>query len=100
LGCWPEGIEAYQIVLHADPHRDPIRLELGDCLLHLNRLEQALNCFDQCWSDARAAPGSVRKGRGAQLLRRFEEAEIAYERVWRWDGKSEGSAGQLESPMA
>ena len=30
LGRWQDAAEAFQIVLNADPHRDPIRLELGD----------------------------------------------------------------------
>jgi len=89
LGRWQEAADALQIVLNADPHRDPIRLELGDCLLRLNRLEPALNCFDQCWSDAAQRQALFGKGVALQLLRRFDEAEIAYERVLALDGKAE-----------
>ena len=97
LGRWQEAVEAFQIVLNADPHRDPIRLELGDCLLRLNRLEPALDCFDQCWSDAAQRPALFGKGVALQLLRRFEEAEIAYERLLALDGKAEEALANLVS---
>ena len=89
LGRWEEAVEAFQVVLRADPHRDPLRLELGDCLLRLNRLEEALNCFDQCWSDAAQRHALFGKSVALQRLRRFDEAEIAYERVLTLDGKAE-----------
>jgi tetratricopeptide (TPR) repeat protein len=95
LGRWQEAADAFQIVLHADPHRDPIRLELGDCLLRLNRPEPALNCFDQCWSDAAQRQAAFGKGVSLQLLRRFDEAEIAYERVLALDGKAEEALANL-----
>jgi tetratricopeptide (TPR) repeat protein len=95
LGRWSEAVEAFQLVLHADPHRDAIRLELGDCLLRLNRPEQALNCFDQCWSDASQRQAVFGKGVALQLLRRFDEAEIAYERVLVLDGKAEEALANL-----
>ena len=89
LGRWEQAAEAFQSVLNSDPHRDALRLELGDCLLHLNRPEQALSCFDQCWSDAAQRQALFGKGVALQLLRRFEEAEIVYERVLALDGKAE-----------
>jgi tetratricopeptide (TPR) repeat protein len=89
LERWEEAVEAFQAVLNSDPHRDPVRLEMGDCLLHLNRLEAALECFDQCWSDAAQRPALFGKGVALQLLRRFDQAEIAYERVLALDGKAE-----------
>jgi tetratricopeptide (TPR) repeat protein len=95
LRRWEEAAEAFQTVLRADPHRDPIRLELGDCLLHLNRVEQALNCFDQCWSDAAHRQAEFGKGVALQLLRRFDEAEIAYERMLALDGKAEEALANL-----
>ena len=95
LKRWDEAAEAFQLVLKGDPHRDAIRLLLADCLLHLNRLEQALDCFDQCWSDAAQRPALFGKGVALQLLRRFEEAEAAYERVLVVDGKSEESLANL-----
>lgn len=95
LGRWEEALEAFQTVLQADPHRDPIRLELGDCLLRLNRPEQALNCFDQCWSDAAQRQAVFGKGVALQLLRRFDEAEIAYGRVLTLDGKAEEALANM-----
>lgn len=95
LGRWEEAAEAFQTVLRADPHRDAIRLELGDCLLHLNRLEPALNCFDQCWSDAAQRQAVFGKGVALQLLRRFDEAELAYERMLALDGKAEEALANL-----
>ena len=95
LGRWQEAVEAFQIVLHADPHRDPIRLELGDCLLRLNQMEPALQCFDQCWSDAAQRQAVFGKGVALQMLRRFDEAEIAYERVLALDGRAEEALANL-----
>ena len=95
LGRWEEAVQAFEPVLHADPHRDPIRLELGDCLLHLSRPEQALNCFDQCWSDAAQRQAMFGKGVALQQLRRFDEAEIAYERVLALDGKVDEALANL-----
>ena len=82
-------------MLNADPHRDPIRLELGDCLLRLNRLEPALDCFDQCWSDGAQRQALFGKGVALQLLRRFDEAEVAYERLLALDGKAEEALANL-----
>src|SRR5689334_2079979 len=95
LGRWEQAAEAFQMVLISDPHRDPLRLELGDCLLHLNRPEQALSCFDQCWSDAAQHQALFGKGVALQLLRRFDEAEIVYERVLALDGQAEEALANL-----
>ena len=95
LGRWEEAVEAFRIVLASDPHRDLIRLELGDCLLRLNRLEPALDCFDQCWSDGAQRQALFGKGVALQLLRRFDEAEVAYERVLALDGKAEEALANL-----
>jgi len=89
LERWEQAAEAFQVVLSLDAHRDAIRLELADCLLHLNRFEDALACFDQCWSDAARRPALFGKAVALQLLRRFEEAEATYERVLTLDPKAE-----------
>jgi tetratricopeptide (TPR) repeat protein len=89
LERWEQAVEAFQAVLNLDAHRDPIRLEMGDCLLHLNRLEEALACFDQCWSDAARGQALFGKAVAFQLLRRFEEAEATYQRVLTLDAKAE-----------
>ena len=81
LGRWLEGSQALQKVLEVDPHRDDARLGLGSCLLHLDRPEAALANFDNCWSDAARLRALFGKAVALQLLRRFEEAEAAYERL-------------------
>jgi tetratricopeptide (TPR) repeat protein len=95
LGRWEPAVDAFQPVLDADPHRDSIRLEMGDCLLRLNRLEKALDCFDKCWSESAQRQALFGKGVALQLLRRFDEAEIAYERVLALDGKAEEALANL-----
>ena len=95
LGRWEPAVEAFQPVLDADPHRDSVRLEMGDCLLRLNRLEKALDCFDKCWSESSQRQALFGKGVALQLLRRFDEAEIAYERVLALDGKAEEALANL-----
>ena len=95
LERWEEAVEAFQLVLKSDPHRDAIRLHLADCFLHLNRLEQVLDCLDQCWSDAAQRQALFGKGVALQLLRRFDEAEMAYERVLALDGKAEEALANL-----
>jgi hypothetical protein len=95
LGRWEPAVEAFQAVLQADPHRDPIRLELGDCLLRLGRVEKALDSFDQCWSDGAQRKALFGKGVALQLLRRFDEAEIVYERLLALDGRAEEALANL-----
>jgi tetratricopeptide (TPR) repeat protein len=95
LGRWEPAVDAFQPVLDADPHRDSVRLEMGDCLLRLNRLEKALDCFDKCWSESSQRQALFGKGVALQLLRRFDEAEIAYERVLALDGKAEEALANL-----
>jgi tetratricopeptide (TPR) repeat protein len=95
LERWEQAAEAFQAVLNLDAHRDPIRLELADCLLHLNRFEPALECFDQCWSDAARRPALFGKAVALQLLRRFDEAETVYERVLTLDSRAEEAYSNL-----
>ncbi|MGH9592154.1 MAG: tetratricopeptide repeat protein, partial [Bryobacteraceae bacterium] len=92
---WEQAAEAFQTVLKLDAHRDPIRLELGDCLLHLQRFEDALACFDQCWSEAARRPALFGKAAALQLLRRFDEAEAVYERVLTLDVRAEEAYSNL-----
>src|SRR4051794_26703142 len=78
MGRWVEAAQAFQKVLDVDPHRDDARLGLGACLLHLDHAENALNNFDNCWSDAARLRALFGKAVALQLLRRFEEAEATY----------------------
>ncbi len=95
LERWEPAAEAFQKVLDLDPHRDQVRIELGDCLLHLNRLEDALTCFDRCWTDAARGPALFGKAVALQLLRRFDEAETIYERLLAIDPKAEEALSNL-----
>jgi tetratricopeptide (TPR) repeat protein len=97
LGRWLEAAQAFQKVLQLDAHRDQARLGLGACLLHLNRPEEALSNFDRCWSDAARLRALFGKAAALQLLRRFEEAESAYQRLLTSDPKSEEALSNLIS---
>jgi tetratricopeptide (TPR) repeat protein len=78
---WDAAAKTLQKLLAHDPQRDHVRIRLAECLLHLNRLEEALDCFDQCRSEPVRAAALFGKAVVLQLLRRFDEAEIIYERV-------------------
>jgi tetratricopeptide (TPR) repeat protein len=95
LERWERAAEAFQAVLKLDPHRDEVRIDLGDCLLHLNRLEEALVCFDQCWSGASRQRVLFGTAVALHLLRRFDQAEAAYERVLTLDPKAEEALSNL-----
>jgi tetratricopeptide (TPR) repeat protein len=95
LERWEQAAEAFEAVLKFDPHRDEARLDLGDCLLRLNRFEEALVCFDQCWSDASRRRALFGKAVTLQLLRRFDQAEAAYERVLTLDPKAEEAISNM-----
>jgi tetratricopeptide (TPR) repeat protein len=95
LERWEQAAEAFQAVLKLDPHRDEVRIELGDCLLHLNRWEEALVCFDQCWSGASRQRVLFGTAVALHLLRRFDQAEAAYERVLTLDPKAEEALSNL-----
>lgn len=87
LNQWEAAAGAFRDVLALESHRDDARLGLGGCLLHLNRAEEALACFAQCWSQAARARAEFGKASALQLLRRFDQAEAAYERALAADPK-------------
>jgi tetratricopeptide (TPR) repeat protein len=95
LERWGQAAEALQAVLKLDPHRDEIRLDLGDCLLHLNLYKEALVCFDQCWSGAARRRAQFGSAVALHLLRRFDEAEAGYERVLALDPRAEEALSNL-----
>lgn len=95
LERWERAAEAFQRVLDLDSHRDQIRIGLGDCLLHLNRFEEALACFDLCWSDAARTQALFGKAVALQMLRHFDEAEAAYQRLLAIDPKREEALSNL-----
>ncbi len=95
LGRWAEACQVFQRVLAVDSHRDDARLGLGDCLLHLDRAEDALINFDSCWSDSARLRTLFGKAVALQLLRRFDEAKAAYERLLQADPKCEEALTNL-----
>jgi superkiller protein 3 len=95
LGRWAEAVLAFQKVLEFDAHRDEARLGLGACLLHLKRAEEALASFDACWSDAAKIRALFGKAVALQLLRHYDQAEAAYQRLLRSDAKPDEILGNL-----
>ena len=77
-GRWDVAAEAFQRVLQLDGEREDARLGLGACLLHLNRAEDALAIFAQCGRGRNPAPALIGTAVALQLLRRFDEARMAY----------------------
>ncbi len=77
-GRWDVAGEAFRRVLQLDGKREDARLGLGACLLHLNRAEEALTIFTHCRPGLDPAPALIGKAVALQLLRRFEEARMAY----------------------
>lgn len=97
LERWEGAVEALQAVLEFDPHRDEVRLELADCLMHLKRYEEALACLDQCWSDGSRRRAVFGRAVALQQLRRFDEAEANYERLLALDPHAEEALSNLIS---
>ncbi|HUQ93939.1 MAG TPA: tetratricopeptide repeat protein [Bryobacteraceae bacterium] len=97
LGRWAAAAEAFRRLLTHDPHRDDARIGLGECLLQLKSLEEALACFDSCWSEASRRQALFGKATALQLLDRFEEAEQVYQRLLALDPKAEEAFSNLIS---
>jgi tetratricopeptide (TPR) repeat protein len=86
---WDAAVEAFQRVLRLDADRSDARLGLGDCLLHLNRIEEALTHFDQGLRGPNPERALFGKAVGLQLLGRFDEAARVYEGLLNSDPDSE-----------
>ena len=95
LNQWEAAAGAFRDVLALESHRDDARLGLGACLLHLNRTEEALACFEQCWSQTARARAELDKATALQLLRHFDQAEAAYERALAADPKLDEALSNL-----
>lgn len=91
---WDASCQAFQRALMLDPSHHSARLGLGASLLYLNRLQEALEVFYAC-SDAGPIPGGFGKAVALQLMRRFGEAEIAYEELLASDPNSEETLSNL-----
>lgn len=94
-GRWEVAAEAFQRVLHLDGEREDARLGLGACLLHLNRAEEALAIFAQCGRGLNPAPALIGKAVALQLLRRFDDARMAYSALLASDPNSEEALSNL-----
>lgn len=95
LERWQAAAEVLRKLLARDSHRDGARIALGDCLLRMNLAEEALACFDACWSEATRIQALFGKAVALQLLRRFPESESAYERLLALDAKAEEAFSNL-----
>ena len=95
LENWDAAAQAFEAVLQFDPHRDEVRLNLAECLLSLRRFAPALECFDQCWSEASQRRALFGKAVALQCLRRFDEAEKHYERLLTIDPYAEEALANM-----
>lgn len=81
LHNWEGAARAFEAVLQFDARRDEVRLHLAGCLMRLHRFGAALECFDQCRSEASRRRALFGKAVALQFLHRFDEAENHYERL-------------------
>jgi tetratricopeptide (TPR) repeat protein len=81
LGRWSAAADVFREILEIDSYSDAARIALGECLLQLNQFEEALACFEACWSGAARAPALFGKAVALQMLRQFDAAEALYLRL-------------------
>jgi tetratricopeptide (TPR) repeat protein len=90
---WEAAAEAFQRALWLEPQRETALIGLGVCLLKLNRIEDALEVFNQ--ADDAPGPALFGKAVALQLLHRFDEAESAYEILLESEPNSEETLANL-----
>ena len=95
LERWGAAAVAFQNILDRDSYSDAARIGLGECQLHLNKPEDALACFEACWSEAALSQALFGKAVALQLLRRFDESEAQYLRFLERHPDSEEALGNL-----
>jgi tetratricopeptide (TPR) repeat protein len=95
LERWELALETFQKLLAHDSYSDQAHIGLGECLLHLKRPEEALSCFEACWSESARGAALFGKAVALQLLRRFDEAESLYATILELDPNSEEALGNL-----
>ena len=81
LGRWGAAADAFRKILERDSYSDAARIGLGECHLQNNKPEEALACFEACWSEAALLPALFGKAVALQILRRFDESETMYLRL-------------------
>ncbi len=79
----------FQLVLQLDARYSEARAGLGLCLLHLNRVEEALAHFTQASDGDEEGPPLFGVAVALQLLNRFDEARHVYEQLLAADSNSE-----------
>ena len=92
LKHWDEAAARFRQVLSCDARRDDARIGLGQCLLQLNRPEEARSCFEACRSAAARTNAAFGRAVAFQSLRRFDEAEVAYQGLL--------ASGQASEPLS
>src|SRR5487761_2116358 len=75
LGRWQDATDAFTRSLEVDPSREEAQLGLGICLLHQEKPEPAIACFDKAVS--------------LQLLWKFDEATALYSKILEKNPQSE-----------
>jgi tetratricopeptide (TPR) repeat protein len=95
LERWEMAAETFRKLLTHDSYSDQAHIRLGDCLLHLRRPEEALKCFEACWSESARMHALFGKAVALQMLHRKDEARALYERILELDPKSEEALGNL-----
>jgi tetratricopeptide (TPR) repeat protein len=95
LGRRGAAADAFRKILERDSYSDAARIGLGECLLHLNQPQDALACFEACWSEAALLPALFGKAVALQLVRRLDEAEALYLRFLELHPESEEAPGNL-----
>jgi protein O-GlcNAc transferase len=90
---WDAAAEAFQRALWLEPQREIARIGMGACLLKLNRIEDALEVFNQ--ADDAPGPALFGKAVALQLLGRFDQAESAYEILLESEPNSEETLANL-----
>ena len=95
LGRWDAAAAAFRTILDCDSYSDDARIGLGDCLLHLKKPEEALACFEACWSEAALPRVLFGKAVALQLLRRFDTSQALYLRLLELKPDSEEALSNL-----
>jgi tetratricopeptide (TPR) repeat protein len=90
---WDAAAQAFQRALWLEPRRETARIGLGACLLKMDRIEDALEVFNQ--TDQAPGPALFGKAVALQLLQRFDEAETAYEILLESEPNSEETLANL-----
>jgi Flp pilus assembly protein TadD len=79
LGQWEAAANSFRQALQVDPRSVNALIGLGACLLDLDSLEEALDCFERCvFSDAERERALLGKAVTLHKLTRYEQANQAY----------------------